>query len=377
MKKLRIPALLLALALMLLPGCNIIKVNPDRDGAQVVAVVNGENITKLDVYNALNNAGYSYKIGQKVNSWDLENYNQTKGSMLETMIEQKIVLMEAKDKGMYTFSADEQKTIDDFVTSNSTNLNDTQKAALRKSEEDSVAYDKIKKTITDTVKPTDKDVQDAYNSDVTSQKTSYDATPAQAVTDDNNGSPVVYIPTDGFIRVRQILIPLPDSIQTQISSDRSNGDDTAANKLRDDELAKIKAKADEALSKAQAAGGDLTKLDQIIKDYGDNDPGMDSKPEGYLVVSGTTAYVKEFTDAALKLTDIGKPSDLVATDFGYHIIWIASKPAKGTIALDQVKEKVLAAVTASQQNTAWSNQINTWMTDNNSKIQMFTGRLNN
>jgi hypothetical protein len=375
MKKLRLPALLLAAALLLLPGCNIIKVNPERDGAQIVATVDSENITKKDVYDA---AGYT--VGQKIDSWNLDSFKSAKEQMLQTLIAQKVILLKAKEQGMYNFTADEQKTIDDYVSANSANLDDKTKALLLKSEQDSIAYDKIKKATTDTVKPTDKEVQDAYNSDVTSQQTSYDADPKQAVTDDNQGTtPVVYYP-DGVIRVRQILIPLPTDIQSQISTDRNtNTADSikAADTLRDAELAKIKAKADDALTQAKAANGDLAKLDKLIVDLGNGDPGMASKPEGYLVCKDTTTYVTEFTTAAMALTDIGKPSDLVATDYGYHIIWITLKPAKGALPFDQVKDKMTANVTTTKQETAWENAVTDWMTAYKDKIHTYLGRLNN
>ena len=405
MKKLRYITLLAAAAFVF-SGCNIIKVNPDRDGAQIVAVVYGENITKKEVYDAA-----QITWGQKVEAWNVANVQTQKEQALERLILNKVYLHVAKDKGMYNFTDDENKQIDDFVTSYIKATYDaalakyqneaktdpsikpeeranadvdaqlasegTSREKLKQYESDYIAYQKLNKSIIDPITPADSDVKSEYDAELKAEQTAYDADPLQAVTDDNGSSKaVVYYPQDGFFRVKQILIPLPQDIQSQLSSDRSNGNSTDAETLRTSELAKIKATADEALTKAKAANGDLAKLDQLIKDYGDNDPGMDSKPEGYLVYKGTTYYEQSFTDAALALTDIGVPSELVATDYGFHIIWISQKIAKGIVPYDQVKVKLTEIVKAAQQDTAWQNAATGWMSDASSQIQRFTGRLN-
>jgi hypothetical protein len=410
MKSLRFIAPLLAAAFVF-SGCNIIKVNPERDGAQVVATVYGEDITKKEVYDL--GAMYGYNWTGKIDSWNVQTVQQQKEQMLESVIQQKVMQHVAKDKGFYNFSDDEQKQIDDYVMTitqdtydaalakyqeeakNDPSINPEEKAnadvdaylstygytrdKLKQEEADSIAQDKLEKSITDTITPTDDDIKKEYDSELAKEQTDYVTDPTQAVSDDNgSGTVALAFPADGYIRVRHILIPLPDDIQSQIATDRSDGNAAEADKLRDDELAKIKATADDALVKAKAAGGDLAKLDQLIVDTGNNDPGMDSKPEGYLVVSGTDYYATEFTDAALKLTDVGVPSELVASDFGYHIIWITQKIAKGTtVPLDQVKDKLSDIVKATQQDTAWSNAITGWMSDASGQIQRFTGRLNN
>ncbi|MCL2619981.1 MAG: peptidylprolyl isomerase [Defluviitaleaceae bacterium] len=70
--------------------------------------------------------------------------------------------------------------------------------------------------------------------------------------------------------------------------------------------------ATELLERARA-GEDFGSL---IVTYG-QDPGMASNPNGYTFVSGT--MVPEFEEATLQL-EIGEISDLVPSQFGYHII---------------------------------------------------------
>lgn len=409
MKKLRYLAVMLAAAFVI-TGCSIIKVNPERDGQQVVAEVNGEKITKKQVYDYI---GLSWD--KKIEAWDLDSVKNQKEQGLEYLIADLVVKQKAKEQGMYNFTADEQKQIDDYV---STITKSTYDEALKKYQEaaktdssikpeekanadvdaylatmgytrdkvkeekaDSLAYEKLKKTITDKVTVTDDEVKSEYDKEVASQTAKYDAKPADAVADENNGGTIMYYP-DGMFRVRQILIPLTDEQQKEISTLRSGTDADAATKAdakRTEYLKTIETKANEFLAKAKATGGDLTKLNQLIKDAGNNDPGMDSFAKGYLMSKDTTSYVKEFTTAALALTDVGKPSELVGTDYGYHIIWISEKITKGAVPFEDVKGTAKEAVTSSKQSTEWNNAVTGWIDqyETGKKLTRYTDRLHN
>lgn len=409
MKALRLFAPLLAAALVL-SGCGMIKVNPERDGAQIVAEVNGEKITKKDVYDACNVA-----MDQKVERWEKASFNSYKEQVLEQMIAGKVTLLKARDAGMYTFTADEQKQIDDDVAAiyqdiydealaeyqeqakTDPSINPEEKAMadvdaqlaeegtsrdeLRKQAEDGVAYEKLYKSITDSVTPSDSDLQTGYSNELSSQQTQFDADASAVISTENDyGSTILYYPNDTFFRVRQILIPIPDEIENKIKADRQLNTDEAnqeADQLRDDALKTLLDKANEALTKAKDANGDLAKLDQLIKDLGDNDPSMDAMPDGYLAGKDSTDdYVKEWIDAANALTKIGQPSELVATDYGYHILWVTKRIAKGAVPFDQVKDKLTETVKAAKQQEAWNKAVSGWIyTDYKSKIQRYLGRL--
>jgi hypothetical protein len=417
MKSLRTIAILLA-ALFVFSGCNMIKVNPERDGAQVVAVVNGEEITKLEVFDTCNaNFQTDYKISQKVESWESEAFKSNLEQTLEGMIAQKIILLYAKDHDMYTFSEAEQKEIDENIASYYQDTYDTaltkyqdeaktdpsvkpeekamadvdaelasegtSREKIRKIVEDDEAYQKLYKSITDAVSPTDTDVLKAYQDELTNQQTAYDADASTIISDENSGATILYFPNDSFVRVRQILIPLSQDVITQINNLRqknTDADTIAADTLRATELAKIRGKADEAVATAIAANGDLTKLDQAIEAYkasGYYDPGMDTFTNGYLINKESKNYVQAFTDSAMTLSTIGHPT-LAATDYGYHILWLTKKIAKGAVPYDQVKDKVAEAVKASQQKSTWYTTMQGWIdTDYKSKISRYTGRLTN
>ena len=75
--------------------------------------------------------------------------------------------------------------------------------------------------------------------------------------------------------------------------------------------------SDEALAEeilAKITGGE--DFDKLMNEYSE-DPGLVSYPDGYIFTTGE--MVQEFEDAAFAI-EIGTISDIVKTDYGYHII---------------------------------------------------------
>ena len=401
MKFLRSLALALA-ASIVLTGC--VTISPERDAAQVVATVNGENITKKQVYDYLGMT-FDTALGSETSQVKAQKENA-----LETLIYQKVVVLTAKEKGMYNFTADEQKTIDDYISSytkgiyeaslanwqdkakTDSTIDPAKKAqedvdnalsslgltseALRKNEESSVAFTKLQKSVTDSITVSDSDVENAYNDLVNTQTTSYTTDPSQLISDDLNGSTIVYYPSDGFIRVKHILIKLDDTTADEISTLRKDGKTDEANAKRDEALKAIADKANAALTKAKAASGKLDELDKLTTDPGE-DPGMKDRKLGYPTHKDYTGYAEEFQNAAMKLTEIGVPTDLVASDFGYHIIWLTEKCPNGKVPLADVKDAYKETVLTSKKNSAWNDAVTQYVEDYDSKglIKRFTNRL--
>ncbi|MEG0339367.1 MAG: peptidylprolyl isomerase [Oscillospiraceae bacterium] len=105
---------------------------------------------------------------------------------------------------------------------------------------------------------------------------------------------------DNFVHVKHVLVKFPDEAAAASTSTSAPKADHSA------ELAKAK----EVLGKAKA-GDDF---DGLMKEYNDD---AGEPAEGYYFTTGK--MVKPFEDAAFALKD-GEISDVVETDYGYHII---------------------------------------------------------
>lgn len=92
--------------------------------------------------------------------------------------------------------------------------------------------------------------------------------------------------------------------------------DDDGNPIPDDEKAKVLARAKEVLAQLRASDDPLTLFNTLAAEYTD-DTGYSSNPDGYQFTPGT--MVEDFESAVQNL-DINEISDIVETDFGYHII---------------------------------------------------------
>jgi peptidyl-prolyl cis-trans isomerase D len=100
------------------------------------------------------------------------------------------------------------------------------------------------------------------------------------------------------------------------------GDDAAARKQAEDVLAQAKAGADFA---------------ELAKKYSQDE--SNAKNGGDLGLFGRGAMVKEFEDAAFTMQP-GQISDVIKTQFGYHVIKVTEKKAGETRPFEQVKAQV-------------------------------------
>lgn len=135
--------------------------------------------------------------------------------------------------------------------------------------------------------------------------------------------------TDDQVRASHILITVPKNAS---EADRAKG----------------KAKAEQILAQVRAHPDQFADLaKQNSQDPGSADKGGD------LGWFGRGAMVKPFEDAAFALKP-NQISDLVQSDFGYHIIKVTDTKPAGTKSFDEVKASIMATLKAQQAQKLYS-----------------------
>ncbi|MBD5560084.1 MAG: hypothetical protein HDQ87_07000 [Clostridia bacterium] len=364
-----------ALALVfcvMLTACNMVSVNKEKDEAQIVAVVDGTEIPKGEFYDTLDSVLSMYGMSRSDIAGS-ETETEFLNNILDELVNQEALYQQAKEDGLVDESEEHinevkeeiQKTLDEqlqsykesagsdeeaqelydeYVTSNGYDDLDAKALEQIRQEGINAEYEKV----TEPVEASEEDAREYFDEQVEAQKEAIDADPS-AYSQYTSSGENFYNPA-GSVYVKNLLISLPDDVQSEISSLRSDGDDAAADALRDEELAKIQAQAQAALDRANA-GEDF---DALIEELG-SDPGMEQEPYktyGYMAYEGSN-FVQEFEDAALALTRDGQISGLVATDFGYHILEREAE-ADGEVPFDTVKDSIIESLTSTKRSDAYT-----------------------
>ena len=335
MKKLK-TMLILVLAVGMLfsaVGCSMITVNEERDKEQVVATVNGVEIKKEEILRDIDAYYQMYGItdDNRDTQEGQELLSRAKTLLLDDYIEAEIIRQQAEAMGLYPLTDEELQQAKEDAEAMGQSLTELHQESVKSDveEDPSLDYDtelnarleesllqagvsngaleagyirdtietKVKEAVTADVQISDEEVQAWYDEQLAEQKESLDEAP-ETLSDIESSTISVYVP-EGLRYVKHILIAIPDEAADEISSLRTDGDTEGADALRDEELAKLKPKADEVLAKVQA-GEDF---DSLIAEYGE-DPGMESNEEGYLISEGNTDYVEEFVQAGMDINKV-------------------------------------------------------------------------
>lgn len=124
---------------------------------------------------------------------------------------------------------------------------------------------------------------------------------------------------EGSRRIKQVLLGFDDETLDAIEQYRKDGNDEAADKLRE-EKAKELADKQKAVEQAIDDGDDW---DGILLQYSADAQGSSLYPDGYLVIPNGEAYVDEFQEAAFVPEKVGDRTTCVS-DYGLHILIYAS-----------------------------------------------------
>ena len=198
-------------------------------------------------------------------------------------------------------------------------------------------------------------VDTLYQEKVEADKTKYEGTSSSYEQAMQQGTTIYYHPA-GYRYVRHILIKFPDDVASQISTLRSNGDTEGADALRAEELAKLQGEAEAALARVQGGEDFVTVMNELS-----DDPGSKSYPDGYVLGSASTSYVKEFVSGAMELSAPGDISGLVASDYGYHIIQYAKDAPSGATPYEEVSDALYNDALSERKYEVYQAEMEKWM----------------
>ena len=113
--------------------------------------------------------------------------------------------------------------------------------------------------------------------------------------------------------------------------------------------AEIKKKAEEVLSQIKAGAN----FDELMNKYTE-DPGTATNPEGYTFSRGD--MVKEFEDTSFSMK-VGEVSQIVETQYGYHIIKLEDKMPEKQQTLEEARESIILGLSGQEQQAYFESVI--------------------
>jgi peptidyl-prolyl cis-trans isomerase C len=262
----------------------------------VVATVNGESITKAEFESAVKNIEAS-NGGQPVPA---PQRDQVYRGVLEQLVGYKLLLQEVNTRKLVVPEADVEARIGEIKKQFPSEQVFTQMLQSRQ-----LTLDKLR---------SDAKADLAVNRLLENAIADKIGVSAEQVTKFHKDNPDRFKQPDS-VRASHILLPFPENA------------DAAAK-------AKVKTQAEQVLKDVKA-GRDFAALAK-----------QHSKDPGSAVNGGDLGFfqrgqmVGPFNDAAFSL-GVGQTSDLVETQFGYHIIRVTEKQAAKDIPLDEVRAEVV------------------------------------
>ena len=205
----------------------------------------------------------------------------------------------------------------------------------------SVAEERYNDFIENTVKP-------AYESDPSAfEQNSYDS---------------FWLP-EGTRRAKHILLMMDDTKVDEIAKLRSEGDDEAADKLREETLAPMEEQII-GIKNMLDNGGDF---DELIGEFSDDAAGSQAYPDGYTITPASTSYVAGFKEALYGLEQIGEYT-VIATDLGWHIVMYAGDAEISEETTNQYIDYILSEAISSAANAKFNQTLEEWIEEYDYRI---------
>ena len=370
--------LILVLA-AIMSGC--VQVNEEKDRSLVIAEVNGEQIKKgeiLDQYhrgygepeeydeeimlNILNSlienklvkqkaASAGYIVDEDVRKRAQEDYDQTIRTYGETLRQQ--AGEDADPDTDYEQKAREE--LKKIITESG----QTEEDYLNLLAENIAILDFLDELLTD-LKVEDNEIEEYYQEELEFQR-DYPSMAAYY-------SSVKIVTEPASRLVKHILIKLADEDTQGIDALRKEGKEEDADALREEKLKTIESNAKKVLDRANAE----EDFEALIDLFGE-DPGMELEEykDGYSMLRDES-MMPEFLEASFQLQE-GEISDLVPTDYGYHIIKVYKATEDIIAPLEDVKEEIRSVLLNQKKSRKTGELIDQWLEE--ADIKRYEKRL--
>lgn len=380
MKKKLLLSLLLCLGLVV-GGCS---------NGLVVGSVNGHRIYESDIKELMEYYFQMYGVTDPSDETYADFSAQVVELSLEMAVKNQIVKLKAEELGLSSLSDEEkaevEKTVDDNIQSwkdayyedaKSANPDGTEEDWQKTAQEtldtemkeadltrdlliqrqtDYVIEKKVYDSVTADVSVTDEEIQTEYDTRVAEMKENYTETPANYEQDTMYGSTIYYNPA-GFRKIKHILISFESDDATEITTLQNSGDTEGAEKAKQTALSHIQEKAQGILNQLKKDG---SNFDEIMKNNTD-DTGSGLYYVGNL--GDDTSYEASFTKAALALKKPGEISGLVASSYGYHILYYVEDVKEGAVPLADVKEYTKEQLLSTKKQNVYADQLEQWKSE--------------
>ena len=220
---------------------------------------------------------------------------------------------------------------------------------------------------------TDEEIKAEYDARVEKDRSAYEGNAGLWTDAAINGTSLYYTPA-GVRRVKQILTKFREedqeaisAAQQQLNSIAGSGTEeeiAAANKALEDAreagFASLDEEVDAILAALDAEGADW----QALMDEKNQDPGMQTYPQGYAVAAGMSRFDPAFLEAAMALENPGDHSGKIrGNSYGYYIIRYDSDEPEGAVALEDVKQDIADELLAAKQNETYKAAVEQWVLD--------------
>ncbi len=225
---------LLLVTVVMLSGCNLIKVNKEVDDQTVVAEYTGGKILKGEAMAQYDEVvSYYESYGQSLT--DAATITSIKQDLLDYMVEEAVVRLKADELGLTAMTDDEKADLTAEITASyneaieyyTVYFDEGSEEANRQAAVDYLAeqgyvlegeiqyaienawVDKMFEHVTKDVAPTEEEIRAAYDSMVASDQEAYSASPYDFEYAATSGETVAWVP-EGYRTVKHILLSFTD-----------------------------------------------------------------------------------------------------------------------------------------------------------------------